>query len=134
MFIKIRRLLAKHEIRTIYMPGKKTFHLVRLVKDTLGLKIPGVYCIPFEYSKVYMGHTGRTIQTRHKRNKALTSWSNRKFFCDRNHIASVHEINFDSIYRLSNTTSYMVCFFNEGNNRNLFTFKQLQLGEWLDVN
>jgi hypothetical protein len=46
MFIKIRRLLAKHEIRTFYMLGNKTFHTVRLVKDTLGLKIPGVYCIP----------------------------------------------------------------------------------------
>lgn len=134
MFIKIRRLLAKHEIRTIYMPGKETFHMVRLVKDTLGLKIPGAYYIPFKYSKVYVGHTGRTIQVRHKRNKAHTSWPTREFSHDRNHIASGHEINFDSIYRLSNAASYMDCFFSEGNNRNLFTFEQLQLGGWLHVN
>jgi hypothetical protein len=134
MFIKIRRLLAKHEIRTICMPGKKTFHKVRLVKDTLGLKIPGMYCIPFKYSKVYVGHTGRTIQARQERNKAHTSWPTRGFCHDRNHIASGHEINFDSIYRLSNATSYMDCFFSEGNNRNVFTFKQLQLGGWLHVN
>jgi hypothetical protein len=79
-------------------------------------------------------NTGRTIQTRHKRNKALTSWPTREFFHDRNHIASGHEINFGSIYRLSNATSYMDCFFSEGNNRNLFTFKQPQLGGWLHVN
>jgi len=84
--------------------------MVRLVKDTLVFKIPGVYYIPFEYSKVYVGHTGRTIQTRHKRNKALTSWPAREFCRDRNHIASGHEINFDSIYRLNNVTSYMDCF------------------------
>jgi len=110
VFIKIRRLLARHEIRTIYMLGKKTFHMVRLVKDALGAKIPRVYCIPFKYSKVYVGHTGRTLQARHKRNKALTSWPTRYFCHETNHIASGHEINFDSIYRLSNATSYMDCF------------------------
>jgi len=110
MFIKIRRLLAKHEIRTIHMLGKKTSHMVILVKDTLVLKIPGVYCIPCEYSKVYVVYTGRIIQMRHKRNKALTSWRTREFCRDRNHIASGHEINFDSIYSLSNAPSYMDCF------------------------
>jgi hypothetical protein len=36
------------------------------VKDDPGLKIPGVYGIPCECGKTYIGQTNRTIETRRK--------------------------------------------------------------------
>jgi hypothetical protein len=62
---KISRLLAKY-IRTIHVPAKKTCHMLRPVKDDPGLKLLGVYGIPCECGKTYIGQTNRTIETRRK--------------------------------------------------------------------
>jgi hypothetical protein len=51
---KISRLLARHNIKTVHIP-KKNIHILRMVKDDLGLKVPGVYWIPCECGKVYVG-------------------------------------------------------------------------------
>jgi hypothetical protein len=48
------------------VPKQKTRQLLRTVKDDLDLKIPGVYRIPCECGKVYIGQTGRSIETRCK--------------------------------------------------------------------
>jgi 2,3-bisphosphoglycerate-independent phosphoglycerate mutase len=63
---KISGLLSKYDIRTIHVPAKKTCHMLRPVKDDPGLKIPGVYGIPCECGKTYIGQTKRTIETRRK--------------------------------------------------------------------
>jgi hypothetical protein len=42
---KISRLLAKYNIKTIHIPQTKNMHMLRPVKDDLGLKVPGVYRI-----------------------------------------------------------------------------------------
>jgi hypothetical protein len=63
---KISRLLAKHNIKMIHIPARKSTHMLGSVKDKLGLKVPGIYHIPCECSKVYVGQTGRTIETRCK--------------------------------------------------------------------
>jgi hypothetical protein len=63
---KISRLLAKHNIRTIHIPKKKNIHMLRPVKDDLGLKVPGVYRIPCECGEVYVGQTGRSVEARCK--------------------------------------------------------------------
>jgi hypothetical protein len=39
---KISRLLAKFNVRTVHIPRKKTIHMLRSVKDDLGLIVPGV--------------------------------------------------------------------------------------------
>jgi hypothetical protein len=52
--------------RTIYIPVRKNIHILRPVKDKLGLKVTGIYCLPCAGGKVYMGQTGRTILTRCK--------------------------------------------------------------------
>jgi hypothetical protein len=44
----LNRMLSKHNLRGISIPPKKVCDWLRLVKDDLGLKIPGVYCIPCE--------------------------------------------------------------------------------------
>jgi predicted GIY-YIG superfamily endonuclease len=43
--------------------------MLRSVKDNLGLNVPGVYQIPCECGKVYMGQTGRSIKTRCKEHR-----------------------------------------------------------------
>ena len=52
--------------RGISLPLKKVFDCLRPVKDDLGLKTPGLYCIPSECGKVCVGQSGRTIETRVK--------------------------------------------------------------------
>jgi hypothetical protein len=49
---KISRLLAKYNIKTIHIPTRKSIHMLSSVKDKLGLKVPGIYCIPCECSEV----------------------------------------------------------------------------------
>jgi predicted GIY-YIG superfamily endonuclease len=46
--------------------------MLRSVKDDLGLNVPGVYRIPCECGKVYVGQTGRSIETRCKEHRRLT--------------------------------------------------------------
>jgi hypothetical protein len=52
---KISRVLGKYNMKTIHVPMKKTISTVRPLKDNLGLKNPGVYCIPRGCSEVYIG-------------------------------------------------------------------------------
>jgi hypothetical protein len=59
---KISRLLAKHNIKTIHIPQTKNMHMLRPVKDELGLKVPGVYRIPCECGKVYVGRLGDLLR------------------------------------------------------------------------
>jgi hypothetical protein len=60
----ISRMLAKHYIKTIHIPMKKTSNTLRPIKDDLCLKTSGVYCISCECGKVYVGQTSRTIYIR----------------------------------------------------------------------
>jgi predicted GIY-YIG superfamily endonuclease len=63
---KISRLLTKYNTETVHVPIKKNRQFLGTVKDDLGLKIPGVYRIPCECGKVYIGQTGRSIEARCK--------------------------------------------------------------------
>jgi hypothetical protein len=46
--------------------------VLRSVKHDLGLKVPGVYRIPCECGKVYVGQTGRSMETRCKEHRRHT--------------------------------------------------------------
>jgi hypothetical protein len=59
-------LLAKHNIRTIHIAARKKIHMLRSAKDGMGLKVPGIYCIPCDCNKVYFEWTGKTFETRCK--------------------------------------------------------------------
>jgi hypothetical protein len=43
---------------------KKSIHILRPVNNKLGLKVTGIYCVPGECSKVYMGWMGKIIGIR----------------------------------------------------------------------
>jgi hypothetical protein len=58
----VSRMLAWHNIKTIHLPPPKTCSILRPVKDSLGLKAPGVYKIPCECGAIYISEMGCTIE------------------------------------------------------------------------
>jgi hypothetical protein len=81
------------------LPLKKIPGFLRPVKDDLGLKTPGVYSMPCECGQVYIGQTGRSIETRvmeHQRHIHLQH-------LDKSAVAE-HSINLDHRIQLQNTT------------------------------
>jgi hypothetical protein len=65
-FGRLSRMLAKHNIKSVALPLRKIFSHLPTVKDALGLRTPGIYSIPCECSRVYIGQTGRLVQLRIK--------------------------------------------------------------------
>jgi len=59
-------MLTKHKIKSIAIPPRKISSYLPLTKDAPGLKTPGIYKIPCECGKVYIGQSGRSIQLRIK--------------------------------------------------------------------
>jgi hypothetical protein len=53
-------------VRTIHIPRKKTVHTLWPLKDRWGLKIFGVYRIPCNWGRVYVGQTKRSLGMRRK--------------------------------------------------------------------
>jgi hypothetical protein len=66
VFKRISRVLARHSIKSVGLPYMKLSSLFRPVKDHLGLRTPGVYMIPCECGRVYIGQTGRSLDIRLK--------------------------------------------------------------------
>jgi hypothetical protein len=63
---RLNRMLAKLNINSVALPPRKISSYLPPVKDELGLKTPGIYRIPCECGKVYIGQSGRTVQLRVK--------------------------------------------------------------------
>jgi hypothetical protein len=63
---RLNRMLAKHNIKIVVLPSRKIFSHVPPVKDALGLRTPGIYSIPCECGRVYIGQSGRSLQLRLK--------------------------------------------------------------------
>jgi hypothetical protein len=53
-------MLAKHYIKSVALPPRKIFSHLPPVKDALGLRTPGIYSIPCECGRVYIGQSGPT--------------------------------------------------------------------------
>ncbi|KAJ4447063.1 hypothetical protein ANN_09052 [Periplaneta americana] len=104
---KISRMLRKHGIKTIHKPPTKIQNLLRPVKDDLGLRTPGVYRIPCECGKCYIGQTGRTIMERCKEHQR----SIRLYYPDKSAVAqhsleTGHKIDFSATTILDKTSGY----------------------------
>ena len=63
---QLSRMLAKHNIKSIALPPRKIASYLPQVKDAVGLKTPGIYSIPCECGRVYIGQSGRSIHLRIK--------------------------------------------------------------------
>jgi hypothetical protein len=70
---KIITLLKKHTIRTVQIPKKKTAQMLRSAKGGLEHRVPGVYRIPCECGKVYVGQSGRTVEARYQEHQRYIS-------------------------------------------------------------
>jgi hypothetical protein len=87
---------------------KKNIHMLRMVKDDLGLKVPGVYRIPCECGKVYVGQRGRSIDARckeHMRHICLDQPE--KSVVAEHSVNTGHQIDFSNITILDGTSGYM---------------------------
>jgi hypothetical protein len=63
---RLSRMLTKHNIKSVVLPPRKLFSYVPPVKDAMGLITPGIYSIPCECRRVYIGQSGWSIQIRIK--------------------------------------------------------------------
>jgi hypothetical protein len=80
------------------LPPRKIFSYLPPVKDALGLRTPGIYSIPCECGRVYIGQSGQSIQLQikeHNRHIRLAQ-------PDKSAVAE-HSINLDHIIKLQDT-------------------------------
>jgi hypothetical protein len=98
MYCHLNRMLKKLDFRGINLPPKKIFKCLRPVKDNMGLKTAGVYCIPCECCKVCVGQSGRTIEMRVEEHR----WHICHFHPDKSAVAK-HSINHDHKMRFQET-------------------------------
>jgi hypothetical protein len=90
------------------LPHKKLSSLLRPVKDHPGLRTPGVYRIPCECGKVYIGQMGRSMDIRikeHQRHLRLDHPD--KSAVVEQSIDQGHRIQFHNASLLSTKTRYM---------------------------
>ena len=59
-------MLAKYNIKSVAIPPKKISSYMPPTEDAPGLRTPGIYKIPYECGKVYIGQSGRSVQLRIK--------------------------------------------------------------------
>jgi hypothetical protein len=94
-------MLAKHNVRSVALSPRKIFSQPPPVKGALGLRTPGIYSIPCECGRVYIGQRGRTLQLRikeHNRHIILAQ-------PDKSAVAE-HSINQDHIINTLRTVSF----------------------------
>jgi hypothetical protein len=58
-FGRLSRMLTKLKIKSVALPPRKISSFLPPVKEPLGLRTPGIYSIPCECGKVYIGQSGR---------------------------------------------------------------------------
>jgi hypothetical protein len=91
-------MLDKYNITSVILPPRKIISHLPPVKDALGLRTPGIYSIPCECGRFYIGQSGRSVQLRikeHNRHIRLAQ-------PDKSAVAE-HSINHDHIIKLQDT-------------------------------
>jgi len=91
-------MLAKYNIKSVALPPRKISSYMPPTKDPPGLRTPGIYKIPCQCGKVYIGQSGRSVHLRikeHGRHIRLAQ-------PDKPAVAE-HSFNLDHIIKLQDT-------------------------------
>jgi hypothetical protein len=72
IFKRISTVLSRHNIKSVGLSPKKVSGFLRPVKVNLGLRTPGVYRIPCDCGKVYIGQTSHSVDTRSQSTEFLS--------------------------------------------------------------
>jgi hypothetical protein len=82
--------------------------MIRPVKDDLGLKVPGMYRIPCECGREYVGQTGRSIEARCKEHiRHIRLKQPDKSIVAEHNFNTGHRTDFSSTSVLDKTAGYM---------------------------
>lgn len=72
---KIGGLASKFQFKPTFRPPRKTRQKLHPVKDSLRLRVPGIYRIPFGCGCVYIGQMGRFVMERLSEHaRCIHSW------------------------------------------------------------
>ena len=137
---KIGRILNKYDIQTSYKSNLKIRDLLGNVKDIVPLHCSGIYKIPCQCGKVYIGQTGRTVSKKlkeHERHIRLNQPG--KSAVAEHAIQELHGIDFKNTKILARENNWMGRLIREAieikkssNNVNLDTGYELNKS-WLPV-
>jgi hypothetical protein len=91
----------------VHIPAKN-IHLLRPVKEKLGLRTAGNYRISCECGKVYLGQTGGTIEARLKEQRRHVRLNQPERSAVAKHsLTTYHRINFNGATKLGTETIYI---------------------------
>jgi hypothetical protein len=114
IFNRISRMLSRHDIKSVGLPPKKIYNFLWPVKYLLGVRTLGIYRISCECGKVYIGQTGRSVDTRLKQHKwhIRLEHSNKSAMAEHS-IKFEHHIQFHNTSILATKSHYMDCIIME---------------------
>ncbi|XP_012148609.2 uncharacterized protein LOC105663559 [Megachile rotundata] len=105
---RIGIILRKHNIRTVFTTHTKIGQLLTSPKDPQPqLSTPGVYKIPCSCGQVYIGETGRSVNTRLKVHERCARLGYIQSAVAEHQITTRHEILFDKTEVLAKTSAYL---------------------------